>query len=361
MIMIAKCFIVLAAALSQAIALPNRGHGGRHGMGSCPPFGGTFTIDQYQLYPENADFDFDSCLLYTGNLFNSSVGVYDPYKNKIVDIIEFPGISHNPEYHVGGVGIDKRTGLLSIVVDAAAAFSTTPPDVSGTNLILLLDPSTKELIYKINLTDTTHGKYGGFQDVEQDPDGRVYVVGTFPGSILRVDKKRGKRDPRVTPWYVSQPIDTTSTGLSGLASKDWTLLSNDNNGGRLLNFNMRLPTGIPTVVPLTPAYNIFFSDAIYLPPKYGGTVLLVAEDGVGITVLRSKDGKWTRAEYLGTVPKSQYVTDDIFSTAAVQVGSSVYMVVTTFADPIVPGTLAGSRKEFPFYDITAQVERFLEA
>ncbi|KAH7308348.1 hypothetical protein BKA65DRAFT_177388 [Rhexocercosporidium sp. MPI-PUGE-AT-0058] len=343
--------------IRQVLGFPGGGYGGNYGLGSCPPFNGTFTIKQYQLYPENADFDFVSCLLYIGDLFNSSVGIYDPYKDKMVDIIEFPGISHNPEYHIGGVGIDKRTGLLSIVVDAAAAFQTTPPDVSGTNLILLWDPETRELLYKVNLTDTTHGKYGGFQDVEQDPDGNVYVVGTFSGSILKVDKMRGKKAPKVTPWYVSQPVNTSRTGVGGLAVKDWTLLSNDNDGGRILKFDMRSSTGKPVVVPLTANYTLSFSDAIYLPPKYKGTVLLVAEDGVGITVLRSKNGKWDKAEFLGTVPKN--LPDSELATAAVQVGDGLYMVVVPFGDPTVPGTLAGNRTDFPFYDITAQVEKLL--
>jgi len=34
--------------------------------GGCPPFSGDFTIHNYKLYPENVDFDFDSCLLYVG-------------------------------------------------------------------------------------------------------------------------------------------------------------------------------------------------------------------------------------------------------------------------------------------------------
>ncbi len=34
---------------------------------TCPPFNnGTFIIDQYQLYPENADWDTKKCLLYFG-------------------------------------------------------------------------------------------------------------------------------------------------------------------------------------------------------------------------------------------------------------------------------------------------------
>jgi hypothetical protein len=37
-----------------------------HHKRKCPQFNGSFVIDSYQLYPENADFDFDSCLLYIG-------------------------------------------------------------------------------------------------------------------------------------------------------------------------------------------------------------------------------------------------------------------------------------------------------
>lgn len=32
----------------------------------CGPFKGSFHVKQYQLYPENADFDFNSCKLYIG-------------------------------------------------------------------------------------------------------------------------------------------------------------------------------------------------------------------------------------------------------------------------------------------------------
>jgi hypothetical protein len=34
--------------------------------GRCTPLKGDFVIHQYQLYPENVDFDSGSCLLYTG-------------------------------------------------------------------------------------------------------------------------------------------------------------------------------------------------------------------------------------------------------------------------------------------------------
>jgi hypothetical protein len=35
----------------------------------CPPFKRSFEIDYFQVYPENADFDFQSCLLYIGFVF----------------------------------------------------------------------------------------------------------------------------------------------------------------------------------------------------------------------------------------------------------------------------------------------------
>ncbi len=49
---------VAAGALSKSQEYKHKTH--------CPPFSGTFNIDQYQLYPENADFDFVQCLLYIG-------------------------------------------------------------------------------------------------------------------------------------------------------------------------------------------------------------------------------------------------------------------------------------------------------
>jgi len=38
--------------------------GGNYGRCFTPS--GTFEINQYMLYPENVDFDFDTCTLYLG-------------------------------------------------------------------------------------------------------------------------------------------------------------------------------------------------------------------------------------------------------------------------------------------------------
>jgi len=45
----------------------------------CPPFSGNFTISTYQLYPENGDFDFNACVLYTGYVFEFSLDSHRAY------------------------------------------------------------------------------------------------------------------------------------------------------------------------------------------------------------------------------------------------------------------------------------------
>lgn len=337
---------------------------GQHQPHHCPSFsGGSFVIDRFQLYPENADFDSDRCVLYLSALFNSSVAVYDPFATppKITEIIEFPGITGRADVHASGLTWDKRTGLLSIIMNSPAPFITGGQDVSGDNFLIKYDPSSHRALWTVNLTATTRGVYGGAQEVEHDARGNTYVVGTYPSSILKVDKK-GRR---VTPWYLSPLIPTTTTtrGYSGLAATGDILLANDNNGGNggeIHRFDMRDATGRPRVVPRTP--NVFLpnSDSIYLPPKYQGTVLLVAINTVGIVVLRSRDGTWRTAEHRGTVANDlAFAGPGAIVPTAVQIGDSLYMVELFFAGQIVPGTNAGNRTSFPMYDITAQVEALL--
>lgn len=285
-------------------------------------------------------------------VWNATVGIYDPYINKMVDVLEFPGISHTTTYHIGGVGVDERTGLLSIVVDAWEPILSGGTNLSGDNFIMQWDPTTKQVVYNINLTDTTHGKYTGFQDVEQDPEDNVFVVGTFPSSILKVDKF-GKE---VTPWYLPQPIIPTNPGIAGLAANGWILLANDANS-KILKFDMRDQIGVPVEVPHYPNVNWTFTDAIYLPPRHKGTVLLVAEDLVGIIVLRSKDGKWNSAEFLGKVPNP---VPNSFTTAPVQIGNSLYLIPTDVGNISHPNTGPGTQDKFPFIDITAQVDALLK-
>lgn len=275
----------------------------------------------------------------------------------MVDILEFPGITNSISEHIGGVGWDQHSGLVSILVDAAAPWSTNGQDISGDNLLMKYDPKRRHILWNVNLTATSQGRYGAFQDVEHDGRGNTYVVGTYPGTIMRVNPEGTK----VSPWYLPQHINHTEKGFSGLAAVGDVLLSNDADG-QVYRFDMRTERGIPTLVPMTPNVTYEGTDAIYLPPKYGGTVLLVAINFGGVQVLRSKDRKWERCEYLGTIPNPDTpVTSGSATTGVVQMGSnSIYMIDDWIDFPFVPGQAAGNRTIFPMIDITDDVERLLQ-
>jgi len=195
------------------------------------------------------------------------MAIYNPY-DQTTEIISFPNITQNPAFHVGGVAANPHTNFISIVADAGAAFITAGQDISGTNTLLLWDPETKKELYRLNLTETTQGTYGGFQDVEFDSRGNVYVVGTFPSSILRVENNGST----VNEWYKSNGSHTV-TGFQGLAMTGDILLANDNTvspNGSLVKFDTASPKGTPVAVPINPPRSIAGSDGLYFPPKYNG-------------------------------------------------------------------------------------------
>ena len=242
-------------------------------------------------------------------------------------------------------------------MDSAPPWATNGADVSGDNLIMKYNPDTKEFLWTLNITEVTQGEYGGFQDVEHDSRGNTYIVGTWPGTIMKVDK-HGKA---VVPWYLPPTIITTDEGYGGLVAVGDVLLANNGADGQIYRFDMRREKGVPVLVPMTPNVTYLDTDGIYAPPKYGGTVLLVSSHDSGIQVLRSKD-HWQTAEYLGTVSNPSSAVEAGFQvTAAVQMGSnSVYIIDEAFADPWVPGQTAGNRSLFPMPDITAQVEQLFD-
>ncbi|KAI1105769.1 hypothetical protein F4804DRAFT_111362 [Jackrogersella minutella] len=353
-------FVCLWTALLSNITNV-RGRWIPHGT-ECAPFdSGTIVIDSYQLYPENADFDQNQCLLYFGALFNASVVVYDPYKATVVLTLEFPGITRTKPFHVGGVAWDPYTNLISILVDSAIPHETPDHQISGDDYIVRYDPVKQELVWSLNITEVSQGLYGGQQDVEHDSRGHVYVLGSYPGTILRV-KPDGSS---IEPWYVPEEIDHTYSGLSGFAATGDILLASDaKNGsgsGEIYRFDMTAEKGTPVVVPRTPGDAIMSHDAVYLPPKYGGKVLLISEHDRGVSVLRSADGKWEAAEYLGLIPNDPSLDAGALNTATVEVSGSVFGVIEWFSDQAVSDTSAGNRTEFPLVDITPDLEKLLAA
>lgn len=299
------------------------------------------------FYSKNNRADITSCV------WNATVGVYDPYINEMIDVIEFPGLSHTGTYHVGGTSVDEKTGLLSILADAWEPVLSGGTNLTGDSFFLQWDPATKQVLYKINLTETTRGKYSGFATIAHDPDDNAYVVGRLPSSILKINKY-GKT---VIPWYLPQPIIPTNTGIGSIAATGWTVLVSDTNS-RILKFDMRKELGVPVEVPHYPPVNWTITDSGYLPPRYGGTVYLLAEDLFGIIVLRSKDGLWDTAEFLGKVPNP---VPNSYTTEPVQIGNSIYLVPTDVGNMSHINTGPGTQDKFPFIDITSQVDELLEA
>ncbi|KAK4207077.1 hypothetical protein QBC37DRAFT_434043 [Rhypophila decipiens] len=365
MVHFAPLLALASASIVAATSLSSR-HG-THTKKECPPFPkGDFVIDQYQLYPENMDFDAHRCLLLIGAVFNATVPVYDPYTSTMKTIHEYPGVSHTGTYHIGGVAWDPYTNLYTILTDPGAqwvpdAFGV---DVSGTHLLMKYNPDTDKILWTLNISKITNEKYGGFQDVETDPQGNTYVVGTFPGTILRADPK-GKA---IKPWYLPPPPmpPTTQWGFGGLAQvPNKNILLSVDGDGQLYRFDTRLPKGIPINVPISPNVLYDDTDAIYMPPKYGGKILLISSWASGTQVLRSKDKSWKKAEYLGTVPNPTGPLIDpaaAIGVATVQIGPNtkhggrIFVVFGIFDFPWVEGTVAGPRRLFPMPDITDKVE-----
>lgn len=283
-------------------------------------------------------------------VWNASVGIYNPYTAHI-EILEFDGITHDPIYHIGGVAANPRTDLLSVVVDYWPTIETGGVDMSGTNYIMLLDPKARKVLYNFNITTVAQGRASGYQDMEFDPDDNVYVVGTYPSSIVKVDNK-GKG---LKIWYLDNKVNSTVAGFTGLASNGWTLVASHSSEGNLYRLDMRSEHGKPELVSVNPPHKIEVSDAIQIPPRYKGTVLLVAELFKGVSVFRDKKGTWKEAEYLGLI---EWTDPGSVVTAPVQIGDAVYMNLPPFGAG--PGGGAGNATEFLYYDFTAQLDALLQ-
>jgi hypothetical protein len=102
----------------------------------------------------------------------------------------------------------------------------------------------------------------------------------------------------------------------------------------------------------------FTTDAVYAPPKYGGTVMLVSDDtyqGIGgVAVFQSNDG-CASATLLGEIPNNFSVATYGVPSASVQIAQSIFAVEGFFFDTSafdVAGTWAG----FLFVDVTDAVD-----
>ncbi|KAH0591688.1 hypothetical protein MHUMG1_10571 [Metarhizium humberi] len=320
-------------------------------------------VKSFQLYPENADYDFKRKQLHFGALYNSSVATYSPSKNTIENIIKFPPLTNDTFYHASGVKVDPFTDRLSVIINPGAAWTTGGKVISGDTWLIKVDLKTGLELWRSNLTTALDGKYGGYQDVAHDAVGNSYVIGTFPGSILKVDPS----GETVTPWYVSDETDTTVTGFTGIVYLGTKFLTTYGKKGQVQRWNSCGEQGKPTTVPIgtagtppTPDAVLENIEAITLPKKYEGKVLLVASNTKGVYVLRSND-EWETAENLGEIP-NKYAESGGVVVTTVQVEDRLYAVLEYFDDikNPVPETVAGNRTEFPLQDITSAVGELLK-
>ncbi|PHH78269.1 hypothetical protein CDD80_7142 [Ophiocordyceps camponoti-rufipedis] len=329
-------------------------------------------IEGYRLYPENASFDPKTCLVYFSSLWNNSIAIYDAVHNKVIGSIDYPfGGRH--DLHANAVLVDSCNRELTAGFTSAYTWDTSGARVDGPNFIAQYDLDTHELLWTVDLSPPTGYRYGGFQDVAQDRYGNLFVAGTYPAALVRIEAKTQV----VQPWYLSSASSTT-TGYTGLAMFEFQkLLVSDQSaetGSNLVSFDINKPLG-PRPVPVTWASNGTLTgisvepDAIVLAPKYRGKVLLVADNSLGTVVLYSDD-RWVTAKKLGVIPSLFSGTTPNPADAeaqvvvALQIGQRIFAVYEFFPDGVTlfPGAhrTAGERECFPLQDITDDVERLVQ-
>ncbi|KAK5047450.1 hypothetical protein LTR84_006546 [Exophiala bonariae] len=344
--------------------------------GICPPFSGSFFVEQQDLYPESADWDPNNCILYLGSLFNCSIVAYSPY-NKTSEIIIIPGTSHPgsdnfTEYHLNGIEYNLNTGHILATVSSAQSFvsviapgpdNTIVVDYShanytGPNHLIVYDPKAKRLIADLNL-DVAQEEFraitgnltNGFQDVAAvDTTGDSYIVGTFGNSIVKL-----ARDTNVPHLWFSPTNYTREYGFGGIAALGEKLIVSDAVSGGFVTFDARDDDPQPTYVELQglPAnYRPLNADGVYSPKRYNGKVVLWSDDYNGTSVYGSDDN-WASAHFIGLI-----ANDDpgriqgAMTTACFEINDRVYVLnqIFQFSLPVKP------RKNFPMYDVTWQLD-----
>ncbi|KAH8810691.1 hypothetical protein F5884DRAFT_875405 [Xylogone sp. PMI_703] len=324
---------------------------------SCPPVEGTFNVTNFQLYPENVDWDSIHCKFYIGSNFNGSVLVYDPYTQE-QSVISFPGITGVVPYHVSGVDFDFRTGYIYFQGNSRTPYVTGGQNLSGPNTLIKYDTSTQKVVFIADLApfqaqvqNQTGVFTSRFQDMAEDIEGNSYTIASYGNSIAKVS-----HSGEVSIFY-APGTNSSVYGFGGISSWGHVFVLVDNASQSIRRFTVP-PTSMnieEVNVPNLPTNVTFDFDEAYLPPKYNGRVLLAADDNIGIRVFYSVDS-WISATYLGVVPNT--IAGGV-STAVVQISESIYISNEYFSDTGV-FQVPGNRTEFPFIDITTAVESLLD-
>ncbi|KJZ74879.1 hypothetical protein HIM_05788 [Hirsutella minnesotensis 3608] len=331
------------------------------GARGCDVQPGDRIITSLQLYPENGDFDPRRCVIYFSVLWNSSVAIYDPISNTVIGSITDRRFTGRPELHASGIQVDVAHDKLAIMFNAGAPFDTAGENIMGQNNLVQYDLKTNKVLWAIDLSKVTNGAYSGFQDMEHDRHGNIFVCGTFPPSLLFVNATTVV----ASPWWLG-PHNMTNKGINGLAMWRYSKLLGtyqdgyDQYGSHLIRWNVRVP-GEPVGIPIYKNGRAVALgtdlDGSYLPLRYGGNILLVTDAWIGTIVLHSTDA-WETAEKLGVLPNP--FAGGTSATATVQAGQRIFAIFEFFQDATVKAVGqpagAGQRSKFPLLDVTDQID-----
>ncbi|KAF5673257.1 trichothecene biosynthesis [Fusarium denticulatum] len=335
-----------------------------HATPKCRQVSGDILFNnQFQLYPSFFRWDDQRCVLYLSSIYNASIAVWDPYSFSLQRIISIPGITHSLDKRLSGTIIDPTNNVLSAVVEAASFFTSAGNDVSGDNFVVKVDLNTFET-KKINLTAVTKGQYGAFLDIDNGLDGDLYVNGAYPSSILHVDC-----EDKVSPFYIREPTTPPrSFGFGGVVRVGHDLIVSDNTNHQLVKFAIHSSRHSPIVIPQTKCHNFSAGSSLSLPDRYGGKVMLMAEDVIdentsGVSVFSSKDN-WKTAKFVGFIEsidrKLQPASVALSQTSAHELGERIYSSVLFYDNKANP-TMGGNRSDFALRDITDSVDSLLKA
>ncbi|KAF3906456.1 hypothetical protein ABW20_dc0105901 [Dactylellina cionopaga] len=325
----------------------------------CPPVSGNLFIKQNGLFPENLDWDSRNCRLFLGSLFNATAVEFNPYTNT-TRTFTFPGVSFDPDFHIGGVDYDSGKKVVYFGADAGNPFNTNGANLTGPNRLIRYNPQTQTVIYDIDMAPfqaavklrNGNKLVSGFQDMAEDTSGNTYFIATFGNAIAKVTP-----NGVFSVYYAQNPVDPSIAGYSGIFSVFNRLVIADNSIASFVTFDTNAwgPARPHVVAPTCqPAGYLFSCDGFYAPPKYYGTVALCSNNALqGIAVYKTYDN-WNTAKYLGLVLNNDPAVGNGFPTATVQITNSIYISEEYFfGTPPIPDL-------FPLIDITTKVSALVD-
>ena len=296
---------------------------------------------------------------------NNTVVEYDSYTNTSA-VVTIPIISGNPAYLVTGIDYDRKSGSVYISAGAGAPFYTNGANLTGRDKLIRYDTTLQEIVFEADMAQVqeeverrTGQAIGGFQDMAEDCRGNSYYMATWGNLLVKVTPLGN------ASLYYSPPpsqMNSTLAGFGGLFSLGDNLIVSDAISKSFVTFDTTLAKATAKHVPpanLPTNYTALLCDALYAPPRYGGSVALCSVDFYkgtgGISVYQSRDG-WTTAEYMGLILNTDPSAVGTAPTATVEIAGSIYISEAYIPSP--EGVLP-KRTSFPFIDISREVEALL--